>query len=147
MIDSPITNCPLLIHLSLPPLPADVDLKDVKRYDEELRNPSGLRTSLRRPPSYWQQGGLGGVMIADQCGFAIGLEGGTGMKLEDFWRKTCNCRRRIRESIALENWLIIQMPPSQLVLSLLCCTSLYAKWSLLAPPQLCPKSLSGQSFS
>jgi hypothetical protein len=97
--DTPVTTCPLFIHLALPPIPPGVDVADVTRYDEELRHPSGLRMSLRRPPSYWQDAGLGGVLIADQCGIAIGLDGGTGMKLEDFWRKTCNCTLMCTSSV------------------------------------------------
>ncbi|CAK9785846.1 hypothetical protein CC85DRAFT_287654 [Cutaneotrichosporon oleaginosum] len=84
------TKCPLLIHLSLPPLPAGVQLEDVLRYDSELANPTGLLFSLKRPPTYWQGVGLGGVIVGDQCGFVAGLDRGRGVPLDDFWRKTVN---------------------------------------------------------
>ena len=61
-------------------------------YEEELHNPTGIRLSLPRPPNYWDGTGLGGVAIADKCGWAFGIEGGKGLKLVDFWRKSINCK-------------------------------------------------------
>lgn len=87
-----ITKCPLLIHLALPPLPQGVRLEDVLRYDSELANPTGLLFSLKKPPTYWQGVGLGGVIVGDQCGFVAGLDRGRGVPLDDFWRKTINCK-------------------------------------------------------
>ncbi|BEJ11489.1 hypothetical protein CspHIS471_0109110 [Cutaneotrichosporon sp. HIS471] len=85
-----VTKCPLLIHLSLPPLPPGVRLEDVLQYDNELSNPTGLLFSLKKPPTYWQGVGLGGVIVGDQCGFVAGLDRGRGVPLDDFWRKTVN---------------------------------------------------------
>ena len=60
-------------------------------YESELRQPSGIAMSLKKLPAYWEGLGLGGVVVADQCGWAYGIEGGTGVVIDDFWRKSVNC--------------------------------------------------------
>jgi hypothetical protein len=80
------------MHLSLPPLPAGTQPAEIEAYNAELANPTGILSSLTRPPQYWSaREGLGGVIIADQCGFAFGFEQGKGVGLDDFWRKSINC--------------------------------------------------------
>lgn len=85
-----VTHCPLLMHFALPPLPAGVSLEDVMAYDAELANPTGILTSLTRPPRYWDHA-FGGVIVADQCGWAMGVEGGKGVRRDDYWRQSINC--------------------------------------------------------
>ncbi|ODN80188.1 hypothetical protein L198_07845 [Cryptococcus wingfieldii CBS 7118] len=83
---SEITTCPLLISLTLPPLPPHWKA-EIDAYDRELVNPTGLLASMNRPPGYWQTlPGLGGVVVADQCGWALGIEGGKGVPVGEFWR-------------------------------------------------------------
>lgn len=96
MVDMTETRCPLLIHLSLPPLPEGVTLDQVLQYEQELANPTGILSSLKRPKGYWEGKGLGGVIVADQCGLVFGIDGGHGVPMDNFWRKTvhCKCRRR-----------------------------------------------------
>lgn len=90
--DDPVaTTCPLLIYMSLPPLPPGLDPKDVDAYNEELAHPSGLLWSLPKPPQYWQKNAFGIVAIADQCGIALGVDNGRGVGIDDFLRKTINC--------------------------------------------------------
>lgn len=36
--------------------------------------------------------GLSGVVVADGCGFGFGIEGGKGVRIDDFWRKSVNCK-------------------------------------------------------
>ncbi|RXK41711.1 hypothetical protein M231_00946 [Tremella mesenterica] len=84
------TSCPLYIHFTLPPFSIHGTKSEIELYEDELQNPTGLRLSLPRPPRYWEGIGLGGVIIADQCGWAFGLEGGKGLGIEDFWRKSGN---------------------------------------------------------
>ena len=60
-------------------------------WEDEARDPSGIALSLDRPPGYWEGIGLGGVVVADECGWAFGLDGGTGVKIDDFWRRSVNC--------------------------------------------------------
>jgi len=92
VLEQRASTCPLLIHLALPPLPPGVKLSEIQAYDAELANPTGILTSLTRPPHYWMvREGLGGVIVADQCGFAFGFEQGKGVGLDDFWRKSVNC--------------------------------------------------------
>ena len=85
------TTCPLLVHLTVPPLPPGVSPEIIELYDSELRHPTGIRADLPTPPGYWQGLGLGGVIVADQCGWAMGIEGGTGLRVDEFWRKSMNC--------------------------------------------------------
>ncbi|ORY35895.1 hypothetical protein BCR39DRAFT_512893 [Naematelia encephala] len=86
--ESTETRCPLLIHLSLPPLPVGWSSEAIELYESEMRDPTGIRSSLIRPPNYWDGVGLGGVVIADECGWAFGFDRGTGVKIDDFWRKS-----------------------------------------------------------
>ncbi|WVQ95739.1 hypothetical protein IAU59_002838 [Kwoniella sp. CBS 9459] len=86
---SEVTTCPLLIHLTLPPLPRGTSREEIEAYERELQNPTGLLSSMRRPPRYWESGvGLGGVIVADGCGWAMGIEGGQGMAIYDFWSES-----------------------------------------------------------
>jgi hypothetical protein len=87
-----LTSCSLLIHLTVPQLPWGIDPTAVEEYERELHDPSGIATSLTHPPNYWDGVGLGGVIVAEQCGWAMGLEGGTGVRLDEFWRKSVNCK-------------------------------------------------------
>lgn len=110
--DDPVsTTCPLLVYMSVPPLPPGVDPKDVEAYHKELAQPSGLLWSLPKPPQYWQNNAFGIVAIADQCGVALGVDHGRGVGIGDFNRKTINCgldvgwhkanpRRGVRDDIA-----------------------------------------------
>lgn len=82
------THCPLLMHLSLPPLPPGLTLNQVLEYERELANPTGILGSLKRPRGYWEGEGLGGVIVGEQCGFVIGFDKGQGVPLDNFWRKT-----------------------------------------------------------
>lgn len=77
--------------MTVPPLPHGTSPHELERYEEELLRPTGIRLSLPRPPNYWDGAGLGGVMVADQCGVAIGFEKGKGVRIDDFWRKSINC--------------------------------------------------------
>ncbi|KAK4685270.1 transmembrane E3 ubiquitin-protein ligase, partial [Tremellales sp. Uapishka_1] len=88
--DETATSCPLLLYLTLPPLPPGWTAEEIAAYESELHNPTGIRTSLRKPPNYWGGLGLGGVAIADECGWAFGISDGAGVKLDDFWRKSVN---------------------------------------------------------
>jgi len=111
--DVTATRCPLLVYMTLPPLPYGTSLEAIRRYDEEMHRPSGIGSSIPRPPEYWEGIGLAGVAVADECGFALGFEKGTGVKIDQFWRKSVNCqstssqvpcnadppRRRLRDSI------------------------------------------------
>ena len=92
MVDPAETACPLLIYLSLPPLPPGISREAIALYEDELRHPTGIRLSLTEPPRYWEGLGLGGVAIADECGWAFGIDGGTGVKIDEFWRKFVNCK-------------------------------------------------------
>ncbi|WVF68112.1 hypothetical protein IAT40_002875 [Kwoniella sp. CBS 6097] len=86
---SEVTTCPLLIHLTLPSLPRGTSKEEIEAYEKELQNPTGLLSSMRRPPRYWESGvGLGGVIVADGCGWAMGIEGGQGMAVYDFWNES-----------------------------------------------------------
>ena len=60
-------------------------------YEKEMHDPTGIRVSLPRPPNYWEGKGIGGVLIADQCGWAFGLEGGKGVQIDEFWSRSINC--------------------------------------------------------
>lgn len=31
------------------------------------------------------------MIVADQCGVAVGFDGGKGVRIDDFWRKSVNC--------------------------------------------------------
>jgi hypothetical protein len=77
--------------MTVPPLPHGTSPLELERYEEELLRPTGIRLSLPRPPNYWDGVGLGGVLVADQCGVAIGFEKGKGVRIDDFWRKSINC--------------------------------------------------------
>ncbi|OCF42632.1 hypothetical protein I317_03491 [Kwoniella heveanensis CBS 569] len=86
---SEITTCPLLIHLTLPPIPRGTSREEIEEYEQELQNPTGLLSSMRRPPRYWESSvGLGGVIVADGCGWVMGIEGGHGMAIYDFWNES-----------------------------------------------------------
>jgi hypothetical protein len=78
--------------MTVPPLPHGTSPLELERYEEELLRPTGIRLSLPRPPNYWDGVGLGGVIVADQCGVAIGFEKGKGVRIDDFWRKSINCK-------------------------------------------------------
>ncbi|KAL1409803.1 hypothetical protein Q8F55_003800 [Vanrija albida] len=84
------TRCPLVIQVSLPPLPAGVHPADVAAYESELSSPTGILTSLARPPRYWEGQGLGGVAVSTECGLAIGFANGRGVPIDDFWRRSIN---------------------------------------------------------
>lgn len=92
LADVTITSCPLMVHFSLPPIPAGVSLAAVAQWEEEMASPTGIRSSLHRPPGYWEGIGLAGVAVADECGFVFGIDGGKGVKLDDFWQKSVNCK-------------------------------------------------------
>lgn len=94
MADRTETTCPLLVYLTVPPLPPGVSADAVALYENELQHPSGIATSLEKPPGYWEGLGLGGVVVVDECGWAFGIEGGTGVMIDDFWRKSVNCTSR-----------------------------------------------------
>ncbi|EJT53239.1 RING finger ubiquitin ligase [Trichosporon asahii var. asahii CBS 2479] len=93
--DPTTTTCPLLMYMSVPPLPPGVDPKEVEAYHKELAEPSGLLWSLPKPPQYWQNNGFGIVAIADQCGVALGVDKGRGVGVGDFNRKTINSPRAV----------------------------------------------------
>lgn len=78
--------------MTVPPLPHGTSPLELERYEEELLRPTGIRLSLPHPPNYWDGVGLGGVIIADQCGVGIGFEKGKGVRIDDFWRKSINCK-------------------------------------------------------
>ncbi|WWC65490.1 uncharacterized protein I303_108108 [Kwoniella dejecticola CBS 10117] len=83
------TTCPLLIHLTLPPIPPGITKEEIDFYNAEVQNPTGIKASIPRPPAYWEVGkGLGGVIIADQCGWAMGIEGGEGIGIDEFWGRS-----------------------------------------------------------
>ncbi|WOO79767.1 DSC E3 ubiquitin ligase complex subunit 1 [Vanrija pseudolonga] len=84
------TRCPLVIQVSLPPLPAGVHPADVAAYESELSSPTGILTSLVRPPRYWEGKGLGGVAVSTECALAIGFDNGRGVPIDDFWRRSVN---------------------------------------------------------
>jgi hypothetical protein len=87
------TTCPIIMQLQIPPLPRHVTLAQIEQYEAEVRDPTGIGMSIPRPPGYWEASpGLGGVIIADGCGWAFGVSGGTGVPIDDFWRKSLNCR-------------------------------------------------------
>lgn len=138
--ESATTKCPLLVHLSLPPLPAGVHLEDVLRYDSELANPTGLLFSLKKPPEYWQGVGLGGVIVGDQCGFVAGLDRGRGVPLDDFWRRTVNCKLSSLLSKTNAQTQGTQRCPSSSFSSSSC-----ARWSAHARPRRSPKCRCGLS--
>jgi hypothetical protein len=79
--------------MTLPPLPHGTSPHELERYEEELLRPTGIRLSMPRPSNYWDGIGIGGVIVADQCGVAIGFEKGKGVRIDDFWRKSINCKR------------------------------------------------------
>ncbi|WRT70497.1 uncharacterized protein IL334_007495 [Kwoniella shivajii] len=86
---SELTTCPLLIHLTLPPIPSTISKQELDFYNSEIQFPTGIKASLPIPPAYWQVGkGLGGVIIADQCGWIMGIEGGKGIGIDDFWDRS-----------------------------------------------------------
>lgn len=85
------TSCPLLVHLTAPPLPPGWTPQAMDLYQQELSDPTGLKWSLQRPPEYWEGIGLGGVAVADGCGWAFGIEGGKGVGVDDFWARSLNC--------------------------------------------------------
>ncbi|WWC92049.1 uncharacterized protein L201_007003 [Kwoniella dendrophila CBS 6074] len=88
---SEMTTCPLLLHLTVPPLPPGVTKEDIDFYNSEIQNPTGIKSAIPRPPSYWQVGkGFGGVIIADQCGWAMGIQGGEGVGIDEFWSRSIN---------------------------------------------------------
>ncbi|KAK8850346.1 hypothetical protein IAR55_004264 [Kwoniella newhampshirensis] len=88
---SDVTTCPLLIYMTLPPLPKGVSPLEIDAYVKELQNPTGIRSGMKRPPGYWESGtGLGGVLVADGCGVILSMEGGRGLGIDDFWRKSVN---------------------------------------------------------
>nr|ODN88861.1 hypothetical protein L204_06299 [Cryptococcus depauperatus CBS 7855] len=83
------TSCSLLIHLALPPLPLSVNQHALDDYIFETEHPTGILASLPVPPQYWQVGkGMGGLLLADECGWALGVEGGRGMSVTEFWSKS-----------------------------------------------------------
>ncbi|OXG23479.1 ligase [Cryptococcus neoformans Tu401-1] len=85
---SETTTCPLLIHLTLPPIPSSSLSAEIQAYHAEISNPTGLLASMKRPPGYSQlPPGLGGVVVADGCGWALGVDGGEGLEVDDFWRR------------------------------------------------------------
>lgn len=86
-----VTSCPVLIYMTVPPLPHGTSPQELERYDQEVSDPTGIRLSLPKPPNYWDGVGLGGVIVADQCGVAVGFEGGVGIRIDDFWKKSINC--------------------------------------------------------
>lgn len=89
---SETTTCPLLIHLALPPIPSASLSAEIQAYHAEISNPTGLLASMKRPPGYSQlPPGLGGVVVADGCGWALGVEGGEGLEVDDFWRREVDC--------------------------------------------------------
>ncbi|WVQ74741.1 hypothetical protein IAR50_004346 [Cryptococcus sp. DSM 104548] len=84
---SEITTCPLLVYLTLPQIPAHLSKADIEAYERELAHPTGLLATMKRPPGYWEVSpGLGGVVVADQCGWALGIEGGKGIPVDEFWK-------------------------------------------------------------
>ncbi|WVW81137.1 hypothetical protein I302_103128 [Kwoniella bestiolae CBS 10118] len=85
------TTCPLLLHLTLPPLPMGVTEEEIEFYNHEVQNPTGIKSAIPRPPSYWEVGnGLGGVIVADQCGWAMGITDGHGIDIDSFWERSIN---------------------------------------------------------
>lgn len=47
---------------------------------------------MKRPRGYSQlPPGLGGVVVADGCGWALGIEDGEGLGVDDFWRREVDC--------------------------------------------------------
>jgi hypothetical protein len=78
--------------MTVPPLPHGTSHHELERYEEELLRPTGIRLSMPRPANYWDGIGIGGVIVADQCGVAIGFEKGKGVRIDDFWRKSINCK-------------------------------------------------------
>jgi hypothetical protein len=102
--DTP-TRCPLIIQLQIPPIPRGLSFEEIQLYESELHDPTGIRMSLARPPRYWEASpGIGGVIIADGCGWAYGVSGGTGVAIDDFWRKSLNCEEQLTHLIKL-TWL------------------------------------------
>jgi hypothetical protein len=83
------------MHFALPPLPPGVSPAAMELYEGEMREPTGIKVSLPAPPNYWEGVGLGGVLVADQCGWAFGLEGGKGVTIDGFWARSLNCRSLI----------------------------------------------------
>jgi hypothetical protein len=86
-----MTRCPLLLYLTLPPLPAGISHEAFELYEAELRHPTGILRSLVVPPGYWEGFGLNGVAIADGCGWSFRIEGGTGLPVDQFWNMSVNC--------------------------------------------------------
>ena len=85
------------MHLTVPPLPIGVTQAEMELYEAEMREPTGIKLSLPTPPHYWEGVGLGGVLVADQCGWAFGLEGGKGVPIDDFWARSLNCESSMDE--------------------------------------------------
>lgn len=79
------------MYFTLPHLPPGISSAEVALYDHELHDPTGIRSSLKRPPNYWDGVGLGGVIVADECGWALGIEGGKGVRIDEFWSKSVSC--------------------------------------------------------
>jgi hypothetical protein len=92
MLEDIRVNCPLLIHLAVPPLPPGLDRNQYDAYEDELEHPTGILPSMKRPMAYWQaQPGLAGVAVADGCGIAIGFDRGRGVEMADFWNASVHC--------------------------------------------------------
>jgi hypothetical protein len=89
--DDTRTSCPILVYMTVPPLPQGTSPQELERYEEESLRSSGIRLSLPKPPNYWDGVGLGGIIVADQCGVALGFDKGHGVRIDDFWRKSVNC--------------------------------------------------------
>lgn len=57
---------------------------------------------MKRPPGYSQlPPGLGGVVIADGCGWALGIEDGEGLGVDDFWRREVDCASSFSPFVSL----------------------------------------------
>ena len=96
MAEDTKTTCPLLIHLSIPPLPLGLSKEAYDTYEDELEHPTGILASLKRPLAYWQaQPGLAGIAVADGCGVVIGFDRGKGVESADFWNARVHCTPRL----------------------------------------------------
>lgn len=57
---------------------------------------------MKRPPGYSQlPPGLGGVVVADGCGWALGVDGGEGLEVDDFWRREVSCTSNLLLTLTL----------------------------------------------
>ena len=142
--DETITSCPLLVHLSVPPLPSETTQKEIELYDAEIHNPTGLRVSLPHPVNYWEGVGLGGVIVADQCGWAFGLEGGTGIKIDEFWDRSINCESGSR-ILVIRVDTDLQTPLLRLLPNYSSSASWFGKWNELERHPPWPRSRYGRS--